>query len=190
MEKLNVTKICNGVGWDEKSYFCWNCGKAGFSSLKKAIGHQAQCPAKVKNLGASLTNRPTDQPTTDKPEATTLPAHRPYTIRLPKPEIKIPALNNELQLAGLVQDIAGVKQELAKFTNEGFHLQAVQQTGFLGISREGWIIIAVVGLLAYYVGRESSCVCSSNGSSRRSNTNIGDRVKDKAISYGLSKLFK
>ena len=178
---MNIDKICKNVGWDGSSYFCMRCGKAGFDTKAKAVGHQSQCRAR----NASLVPPPTTTTTTPPPSTTTLPP----------PDMVLPPSNIERQLAGIVQDISEIKQQSSKVYNEGPHLQGVQQMGFLGISKENWLIIGVVILIAYSMGQKSSCRCPvGDGSSRRTNGRLGssiqDKVTDKAISYGISKLFK
>ena len=171
---MNIERICKNVGHDGESFFCMRCGKAGFDTKAKAVGHQSQCRARNANLVV--------------PPSTT-------TTTLPPPDVVLPPSNTERQLAGLIQDIAEMKQQYASVYNEGPHLQAVQQMGFLGISRENWLIIGVIALIAYSMGQKSSCRCPvSDGSSRRTygrmGSSIQDKVTDKAISYGISKLFK
>jgi hypothetical protein len=85
-------------------------------------------------------------------------------------------------------------------TNEMTHAIATkQQMGGLGVWIEAnkSMILLGVGLviLAYSLGQRSSCRCPvSDGSSRRTNGRLGsslqDRVTDKAISYGISEIFK
>jgi len=47
---MNIEKVCKNVGWDGSSFFCMRCGKAGFDTQAKAVGHQSQCPAKNASL--------------------------------------------------------------------------------------------------------------------------------------------
>jgi hypothetical protein len=181
-KEMNIDKVCKNVGWDGESFFCMRCGKAGFNTKAKAVGHQSQCQAR----NASLVVPP---PTTTPP-----PDHHHITTTLPLAGMVPPPSNIERQLAMFGQQIADMRQEQTKYTNEIPHLQAVQNMGFLGISKEGWIIIGVVALLAYSMGHSSSCRCPVNeGSSRRTGgrlSTIQDKVTDKAISYGISKMFK
>jgi len=184
---MSITRICENVAHDGESFFCMRCGKAGFDTRAKAVGHQSQCPAK----NASLVVPPPTTTTTTPPPYTTTTDH--HTTTTPS-DIVLPTSNTERQLAGMVQDISEMKKLYAKAFNEGPHLQAVQQMQFLGISKEGWIIIGVVALLAYSMGHSSSCRCPVNDNlSRRTGgrlSSIQDKVTDKAISYGISKIFK
>ena len=45
-ESMNINKICKNVGWDGKSFFCMLCGKTGFGTVAKVLGHQCQCQAR------------------------------------------------------------------------------------------------------------------------------------------------
>jgi len=184
---MNVTRICENVGHDGESFFCMRCGKAGFDTKAKAVGHQSQC--KARNAGLVVPPPPT---TTTPPPYTTTTDH--HTTTTPPPDMVLPTSNTERQLAGIVQDISEMKQQYAKALNEGPHLEAVQQMQFLGISKEGWMIIGVVALIAYSLGHSSSCRCPVNdNSSRRTGgrlSSIQDKVTDRAISYGISKIFK
>jgi len=87
-----------------------------------------------------------------------------------------------------------MKQQYSRVYNENPHLQGVQQMGFLGVSKEGWMIIAVVAFVAYSIGHSSSCRCPvSEGAYRWAGgrlSSIKDKVTDRAISYGISRLFK
>jgi hypothetical protein len=107
--------------------------------------------------------------------------------------VVVPAL--ELDNKAIARMLTMQSQQIAEIrksiTNEIPHSIAKQQMGFLGISKEGWLIIGVVALLAYSMGHNSSCRCEN--SSRRTGgrlSSIQDRVTDKAISYGISKIFK
>jgi hypothetical protein len=185
---MNIEKVCKNVGWDGVSFCCLRCNKAGFTSQAQAVGHQSQCPMNNKNLGALP-----QQETVVVPASfgTTLPQYSGGGTT----EVVVPAeLDNKAIARMLIiqsQQIADIKKSM---TNEIPHAIAKQQMGFLGISKEGWIIIGVVALVAYSMGHSSSCRCPvSEGAYRRTGgrlSSIQDKVTDKAISYGISRLFK
>lgn len=180
---MDIKRVCKNVGYDGESYFCMLCGKAGYSTKEQAMGHLAKCKSRISSLASQLASQP---------------ASHLATISLAELPIELPtklpsdtsAIEHLLSVQG--QQIADIKQAQAKYANEIPHLQAVQQMGFLGISTNGWIVIAIIAFVAYSVGRESTCRCSlSEGSPRRRlGSSIQDKVTDKAISYGISKLFK
>ena len=96
----------------------------------------------------------------------------------------------------MVQDISEMKRQYARVYNELPHLDAVKQMGFLGITKEGWAIIVVVGLIAYFLGR-SNCRCDSSDNNKRSRNSGGslgstlaNRAVGKAFDYGLSRILK
>jgi len=182
---MNVKKICVGVGHDGKSFFCWNCGKAGYVSKESAIGHQAKCPARhVKNevprssvpsaLGTSLAR--IELGTELGTELNNLPQE---------------TSNTEHQLAVLVKQIEELKQTQVSLSNEIPHLQAVGQTGFLGLNNNVWWFILIGAYVVYKMGQDSTCRCDvGESTSRRKSSSIQDKITDKAINYGIGKLFK
>ncbi|MDQ1252579.1 MAG: hypothetical protein QG646_1700 [Euryarchaeota archaeon] len=180
---MEIRKVCKGVGHDGKSYFCWNCGKAGFVLEEQAIGHQAKCPARKKRV--ELPILPTYLSTHLQPsyDLANLP------IQLPS-EMERQSSNIERQLQAIGRDMVEMKQQYAKIYNEVPHLQAVGQMGFLGISTNVWLLFGIGLLIVYSLGKESKCHCDTGSPRRRLGSTLQDKVADKAISYGLSKLFK
>lgn len=180
---MNIERICKNVGHDGSSFFCMLCGKAGYSTKEQAMGHLAKCKSRMSSLASQPASQPPSQPATISLAelSTELPTKLPSDMS---------AIEHLLYIQG--QQIADVKQAQTKYTNEIPHLQAVQQMGFLGISTNGWIVIAIIAFVAYSVGHESTCRCGLNEGSprRRLGSSIQDKVMDKAISYGISKLFK
>ena len=182
---MNIKRICKNVGHDGESFFCMGCGKAGFATKAQAVGHQSQCKAKNINLGVS----PPPPTATDHHQTTTIippPDHHQTTSRPPADQLT----NVEHQLAGVVHDLAEMKQQNLITSNEIPHLQAVQQAGFFGISRDGWIIILVIAFVSYSLGKETKCQCDVGTSNRKLGASIQSKVTDKVINFGLTKLLK
>jgi hypothetical protein len=151
---MNIKEVCKNVGWDGESYFCMRCKKAGFATKAQAVGHQSQCSMNNKSFGFL----PPPTTTTDHHHTTTTTP--PDTTTLPPPDMVLPS-NLERHLAVLGKQLAEIQQGQAKITNETAHTIAVSNQGFLGISKEGWVIIGVVALVAYMLGRETkTCDCS------------------------------
>lgn len=184
---MNIEKVCKNVGHDGESYFCMLCGKAGYSTKEQAMGHLAKCKSRMSSLASHLASQPPSQP------ATTSLAELPTELPIPTKLSDMSAIVHLLSVQG--QQMAEMKQQYQKVYNEVPHLQAVQQMGFLGIPNNTWIWIVGIGiglLLVYKLGQESKCHCDVNmGSSRRRlGSTLQDKVTDKAISYGISRLFK
>ena len=187
---MDIQKISKHVGHDGKSYFCWDCGQAGFDSPSHVNGHQSVCPKRQIPINTTTTPITTPLGGGEGGGGTT-----PTT----RQKIDIPVSSSNTEIAVFRQELsemkADMKAQYAKAFNEGPHLQAVQQVGFLGISKEGWLFIGVIALVAYSLGKDSKCDCSYvGGSSRRSNGRLGssiqDKVTDKFVSYGISRLLK
>jgi len=184
---MNIEKVCKNVGWDGVSFCCLRCNKAGFTSQAQAVGHQSQCTMNNKRLGAL----PQQEVVVPASFGTTLPQYSGGgTTEVVVPaEVDNKAIARMLMIQG--QQILDIKKYVS---NEIPHQLANRENGFLGISKEGWMIIGVVALLAYSMGHSSSCRCPvSEGAYRRTGgrlSSIQDKVTDKAISYGISRLFK
>jgi hypothetical protein len=184
-EIKEITNICKNVFYDHENnvFFCELCGRATFSTKAQAVGHLSQCPKK------DSVNRP--PPTT----TTTTSTPPPYTMTLPPLKLDMARANasQERLLALYEKRLARIEERDSILTNELPHIQAVRQMGFLGITNQDWLIIGVVAFVAYMFGHSSSCKCdvSAGGSPRkRLGTTIQDKVTDRAINYGLNKLFK
>jgi hypothetical protein len=187
---MDIQKISKHVGHDGKSYFCWDCGQAGFDSPSHVNGHQSVCPKRQIPINTTTTPITTPLGGGGGGGGTT-----PTT----RQKIDIPVSSSNTEIAVFRQELsemkADMKAQYAKAFNEGPHLQAVNSYGFLGISANVWIGILIGAYIVYKMGQESTCMCAVNDSSfRRSNSRLGssiqDRVADKAINYGISKLFK
>jgi hypothetical protein len=181
---MNIKKVCKNVGHDGESYFCMLCGKAGYSTKEQAMGHLAKCKSRMSSLASQPASQPPSQP------ATTSLAELPTELPTKLPS-DMSAIVHLLSVQG--QQMAEIKQQYQKVYNEVPHLQAVQQMGFLGIPNNTWIWIVGIGvglLLVYKLGQESKCHCDTGSPRRRLGSTLQDKVTDKAISYGISKLFK
>jgi hypothetical protein len=194
-EIKEITNICKNVFYDHENnvFFCELCGRATFSTKAQAVGHLSQCPKK------DSVNRP--PPTT----TTTTSTPPPYTMTLPPPKSDLlQAKASQERLSALYEKrLARIEERDALVTNELPHLQAVQQMGFLGITSQGWLIIGVVGFLAYMLGR-SFCRCDVLGSPQINQkspspkpvsnivsslaTRLANRGSDKLLSLLLGKI--
>jgi len=177
----NVKRISKHVGYDGESYFCWNCYHSGFKSPSHVNGHQSVCPARqIPPLSTSLNNileggGGGGGGTPPKEQENTTPVLSEVGIM-------------RKELAEFKSDIT---TRFAKVFNEIPHQQAVNNYGILGISKDGWIIIGIVALIFYSLGKEAKCYCDNAGSVRRRlGSTIQDKVTDKAINFGINKLFK
>jgi len=184
---LNTEKVCKNVGWDGSSYFCMRCFKAGFSTKAQAVGHQAQCPANEINLGSP------------PPPTTTTTTPPPYsTILAPLTSTSSPQ-NIEHQFIIFGQLLAEIKQDQAKLANETTHALAVKNQNPFSNVDWGKVIAWGIGIavISFLIGRETKvCYCGVETSRSRSprgrslGNSVASKVTDKAISYGLNKLFK
>ena len=176
---MDIKRMCKNVGHDGETYFCMRCGKAGFDSKAKAIGHQAQCPAKESNLGAL----PLPTTTTDSHQTTT-------TLPLPSmilpPDMK--AIERMLTMQG--QQIADIKKYQERYSNEVPHMQAVNSQGFLGINKNVWIGAGVLIFIAYMLGRENChCDCSTINRSRNRVSGLGSNMAGKIAGKFIDRIF-
>lgn len=152
---MNIERICKNVGYDGKEFFCMRCGKAGFETKAQAVGHQSQCKVKNINLGV-LPPPPT---TTDHHQTTTI-IPPPTTTLPPETESSI-----ERQLMIFGQQLSEIRQKQDILSNETTHMVAMNNQDFF--SGKGLLILVAIGVVAYFLGRES-CVCDcSNGTNRR-----------------------
>jgi len=182
-EVREVSEVCKNVWFDYANdvFFCGLCGRATFTTKAQAVGHLSQCPKK------DGINRP--------PPTTTITTSTPpaYTITLPPAKFDRSHDSNMRILAMHEKRLSKVEKRDAVLTNEIPHLQAVRAMGFLGLPNQVWLLLGVGVFLGYMFGLNSSCKCDVNagGSPRkRLGTTIQDRVTDRAINYGLNKLFK
>jgi hypothetical protein len=147
-----IKEICKNVYFDYENnvFFCQLCGKATFTTKAQAVGHLSQCPKKDS---------------VNRPPPTTISTPPPYTMTLPPPKSDLlQAKASQERLSALYEKrLARIEERDALITNELPHIQAVQQIGFLGITSQGWLMIGVVGFLAYMLGR-SFCRCDVGGS--------------------------
>lgn len=202
---MDIQRISKHVGHDGKSYFCWNCGQAGFDSPFHVNGHQSVCPKRQKQV--TVNTPPVD---TNTPSITNLgggggggggrgtpPSQEiEKLVSIGQDNPAYTQLYTEVKI--LRQEIGEVRSDIkvqyAKAFNEEPHLQAVNNYGFLGISREGWLIIGVVAFVAYSLGKDSKCSCNSTvGSSRRSNGNSNSMfgvAKAYALKRGIDEVTK
>ena len=180
---MEVKKISKYVGHDGKSYFCWNCGKAGFDKPSQVNGHQSECSARQVSVTPTIT-----------PTTTPIPTYLGGGGGGGTPPIKqeMETLNSDIQIAMVRQELADMKAQYSKVFNEIPHQQAVQHFGFLGLSNNQLIFLLVTVVIGYMIGHESSCQCdvSAGIPKRRLGSSIKDKVTDKAINYGINKLFK
>ena len=184
---MEVQKISKYVGWDGEHYFCLGCYQADFNSPSQVNGHQRVCPVRQPKLVA---------PASDVGTTTLGGASGSGEVVLPKQEIEYQDTSPDI-LRVLTMQLAPMKQELADIkktmSNEIPHKLAVQQMGFLGVPNNRWIWIVGIGIglfLVYKLGQESKCHCDTGSPKRRLGSTLQDKVTDKAISYGISKLFK
>ncbi len=168
---MKIERICKNVGWDGESYFCMRCGKAGYSTKEQAMGHLAKC--KVRDIIAKLPSQPASHLASQPPS-------QPATYNLAELPTKLPSDTSVIErlLAMQGQQIAEIKQEQGKLSNEATHLMALNQvnegSGFLGITAKGWLIIVGVAIVAFVFGRETKhCDCSVGDYPYKRSRNIG-----------------
>lgn len=195
---MEIDKVVKGVGYDGNSFFCWNCGKAGFATKQMAIGHQAQCKARVK-VTSSLVGQSVGDIAVSGRSLVGKSVGRLVGEAFSQPDtfqqsdIEKPLSNDERhQIAVLTQKVLELEQNQSQYINEIPHLQAVQRFGFLGLSDNQLIFLLVAVVIGYMIGHETSCQCdiSAGIPKRRLGSSIKDKVTDKAINYGINKLFK
>jgi len=190
VKEMEVQKVSRYVGWDGEHYFCLGCYQADFDSPSQVNGHQRVCPVRQPKLVASAGDIGT----------VTLDggAGGGGKVVLPKQEMKYQDTSSDMMLRILNIQLAPIKQELADVKkavyNELPHKRGISQMGFLGIANNTWVWIIGIGIgffLVYKLGQESKCHCDINaGSSRRRlGSTLQDKVTDKAVSYGISRLF-
>ena len=160
-------------------YFCMRCGKAGFDSKAKAVGHQSQCKANDLNLGFSPP--PT---TTDHHHTTTILPSLTTTLLPPETGSVI-----ERQMIMFGQQLSEIKQKQDILSNETTHMVAMNNQDFF--SGKGLLILVVIGVVAYLLGREnSSCDCSTSGTARRTKSNgLGSAMAGKIAGKFIDKVF-
>jgi FtsZ-binding cell division protein ZapB len=178
---MEVKKICSGVGHDGTSFFCWNCGKAGYATKESAIGHQAKCSARHVKNEVPRSSAPSSLGTSLGTSVARIELGSSLGTELDN--LPQETSNAEHQLAVLVKQIEELKQTQVSLSNEIPHL--------LGINSNVWVFILIGAYVVYKMGQDSTCRCDVEGTSRRkSGSSIQDKITDKAINYGIGKLFK
>jgi hypothetical protein len=181
---MNIERVCKNVGHDGSSFFCMLCGKAGYTTKEQAMGHLAKCKSRMSVLAS--------QPASQLPSQSATYNLAELPTKLPtKLPLDMSAIEHLLSVQG--QEIADIKQYQARMSNEVPHLQAVGQMQFLGVSADGWIIIAVIGIVAYSLGREH-CSCDysdykNNRHPRNGGSGFGSNMAGKIAGKFIDKIF-
>jgi len=206
---MEIEKIVKGVWYDGKSFFCEYCGKAVFDTKQKAIGHLAQCPERPKDkkpksskwtaekqalLGRSVVGQSVgDLAVSGRSVVSRSVGETQIQANIfQQAEIENPVADNQnYEITLLKKQVAELQESLSYYSNERPHLNAIAQTGVLGVSKEIWIGIAIVGYLLYSVAKESTCHCPvGTGTRTRRFSSIKDKFIDKGLTYGINKLLK
>ena len=178
---MNIRRICKNVGHDGESYFCMRCGKAGYSTKEQAMGHLAKC--KARETATVLPSQPASQ-LASQPASNlaNLPAQLPTILPLGTSAI-------ERQLMVFGQQLSEIKQEQSKLSNETTHMVAMNNQDFF--SGKGLLILVVIGVVAYLLGRENcSCDYSVGGTVRRTKSNgFGSAMAGKIAGKFIDKVF-
>jgi hypothetical protein len=158
---MNIKKVCKNVGYDGKEYFCMLCGKAGFTKEEQAIGHLAKCKARK--------TKKSELPDSSQLQASYKLADLPDNLPTEPPSS---TSNIERLLAVQGQQIADIRNEQAKLSNEATHLMAVNNQSSFDFNSKGLLLLVIVGVMAYFLGRENcSCDYSMSGTTKKTKGN-------------------